>query len=120
MKKGHVDEYGILSSWGPNGDADCCNWWGIYCNNQTGHVVKLDLCACDYDKPLRGQISSSMVELQQLNYLDFSWNDFHLNPILEFLGSLTDLRTLDLRHAYFGGKIPYQLGELSSLQNLYL
>ncbi|XP_028798344.1 receptor-like protein EIX1 [Neltuma alba] len=120
LKKGLVDEYGILSSWGPNRDADCCNWWGIHCSNRTGHVVKLDLRAHDYDKHLRGQISSSLMELQQLNYLDFSWNDFHLNPIPEFLGSLTNLRTLDLRYAYFGGKIPYQLGELSSLQNLHL
>ncbi|XP_028798343.1 receptor-like protein EIX1 [Neltuma alba] len=120
LKKGLVDEYGILSSWDPNGDIDCCNWWGIHCSNRTGHVVKLDLYARDGDKPLRGQISSSLVELQQLNYLDFSWNDFHQNPIPQFLGSLTNLRTLDLRHAYFGGKIPYRLGELSSLRCLHL
>ncbi|XP_028789527.1 receptor-like protein EIX1 [Neltuma alba] len=120
LKKGLVDEYGILSSWGLNGDADCCNWWGIHCSNRTGHIVKLDLHAHDYDKTLGGQISSSLIELQQLNYLDFSWNDFHPNPIPEFLGSLTNLRFLNMSHASFGGKIPCQLGKLSHLQNLYL
>ncbi|XP_028787214.1 receptor-like protein EIX1, partial [Neltuma alba] len=120
LKKGLVDEHGILSSWGPNGDADCCHWWGIHCSNRTGHVVKLDLCARDYDKPLRGEIRPSLVELQHLSYFDLSWNDFDQNPIPDFLSSLNNLRFLDLSHAYFGGKIPHQLGKLSRLQNLHL
>ncbi|KAI9116445.1 hypothetical protein K1719_012612 [Acacia pycnantha] len=121
LKKGLVDDYGILSSWrGDDEDDDCCNWWGIKCSNETGHVVKLDLHARVYDQPLRGKISESLVELRHLKFLDLSWNDFHGNPIPEFIGSLVKLRHLDLSQAYFGGKIPYQLGNLSSLEILDL
>ncbi|XP_028787215.1 receptor-like protein EIX1 [Neltuma alba] len=120
LKKGLVDEYGILSSWGSEGDADCCRWWGVKCSNQTGHVVMLDLHARVYDQPLRGEISASLVELRHLKYLDLGWNDFRGDPIPEFIGSLVKLRHLDLTQAYFGGKIPYQLGNLSSLRILRL
>ncbi|KAI9116330.1 hypothetical protein K1719_012497 [Acacia pycnantha] len=118
LKKGLVDDFGILSSW--HDSHDCCSWWGITCSNQTGHVLELDLHARDFDKPFRGEISVFLAELQHLNYLDLSWNDFHVNPIPEFLSSLTNLRFLNLNDAYFGGKIPYQLGKFSSLQILRL
>ncbi|XP_054816636.1 receptor-like protein EIX1 [Prosopis cineraria] len=122
LKKGFVDDYGILSSWSQHGDSDtdCCSWWGIECSNHTGHVLILDLRPRDYDKSLRGEISASLVELQHLNYLDLSWNHFRGNPIPEFIGSLVKLRHLYLSHASFGGKIPYQLGNLSNLEVLHL
>ncbi|KAI9116260.1 hypothetical protein K1719_012427 [Acacia pycnantha] len=118
LKKGLVDDFAILSSW--RDSHDCCNWRGISCSNQIGHVVELDLHACDSDKPLRGEISVSLAKLQHLNSLDLSWNDFYFNQIPEFLSSLANLRFLNMSHAYFGGKIPYQLGKLSSLQILLL
>ncbi|KAK4285767.1 hypothetical protein QN277_002417 [Acacia crassicarpa] len=55
LKKGLVDDFGILSSW--DDSPDCCSWWGISCSNQTGQVVELDLHAREYDKPLRGLVA---------------------------------------------------------------
>ncbi|XP_027364278.1 receptor-like protein EIX1 [Abrus precatorius] len=118
FKQSLVDDYGRLSSWGK--DEDCCQWSGILCNNQTGHVQKLDLRDYEGDQPLRGEIKACMTDLYHLNYLDLSLNDFHGNEIPEFFGSLVNLRYLDLSHGFFGGKIPYQLGMLSRLQILYL
>lgn len=121
LKQGFVDPYGRLSSWGnKDGGIDCCKWKGIQCNNNTRHVQKLDLHADDDEHPLRGEISASLMELQHLDYLDLSWNDFHGKKIPEFIGSLTSLRYLCLSHASFSGKIPAQLGNLSNLQVLDL
>nr|POE80429.1 hypothetical protein CFP56_10646 [Quercus suber] len=44
FKKGLVDDYGKLSSWrSEDENKNCCNWEGVLCNNQTGHVVELHL-----------------------------------------------------------------------------
>ncbi|KAK9280006.1 hypothetical protein L1049_013690 [Liquidambar formosana] len=126
FKQGPVDDYGHLSSWG-NEDVkkDCRKWRGIKCSNQTGHVIMLDLQVTSVSyflafEPLRGEIHPSLLELQHLNYLDLSNNDFgggH-NPI--FIGHLTKLRYLNLSCANFTGTIPYQLGNLTSLHYLNL
>ena len=46
-------------------------------------------------QPLRGKISSQLIELQHLEYLDLSWNDLNRSQIPEFIGSLSNLRYLD-------------------------
>lgn len=125
FKQGLVDDCGYLSSWGSDeGRKDCCKWSGVQCSNRTGHVIMLNLKykvdpVCP-NRPLRGNINSSLLELQHLNYLDLSVNDFLGNPIPEFIGSFTKLRFLDLSLANFSGRIPYQLGNLTNLQSLNL
>ncbi|XP_065874191.1 receptor-like protein EIX1 isoform X2 [Euphorbia lathyris] len=72
-----------------------------------------------YDKSaFGGEISSSLLNLKHLRYLDLSRNNFEFIPIPQFFGSLRSLRSLNLYGARFGGIVPHELGNLSNL--LYL
>ncbi|KAK4571393.1 hypothetical protein RGQ29_029991 [Quercus rubra] len=126
FKKGLVDDYGRLSSW-QSGDENknCCNWEGVRCSNLTGHVLELHLSAYPNDgvgriKSFRGMISSSLLELPYLTFLDLSGNDFNQSYIPKFIGSLSNLKHLDLTYANLSGPIPHHLQNLSHLQLLYL
>ncbi|CAL9007148.1 unnamed protein product [Prunus brigantina] len=115
FKQGLVDDDNRLLSWGREvQNKDCCQWDGVYCSNHTGHVVKLDLG----NQSLQGTISPKLVVLQHLEYLNLSFNNFDWSKIPDFIGSLSNLRYLDLSSANFGGEIPYQLENLTHLQYL--
>ncbi|KAM3413371.1 hypothetical protein ACQJBY_004509 [Aegilops geniculata] len=119
-----------LISW-QQGAPDCCQWSGVTCSRRTGHVIKLDLryddsaqdYFSDYDPEnhsLRGQVSSSLLALRRLKYLDLSQNyllgDAKAMP--GFLGSLQSLTYLNLSNTDFHGLVPPQLGNLSNLVQL--
>ncbi|KAM7489831.1 hypothetical protein LguiB_027315 [Lonicera macranthoides] len=118
------DQFGILSSWGSQ-EEDCCKWRGIRCSNTTAHVILLDLHGWDdYDTGnsfhLSGKVSPSILELNQLKYLDLSYNDFQSIPIPEFIGSLSKLQHLNLSQSNFVGRVPHRLGNLTNLRSLDL
>ncbi|ESW24131.1 hypothetical protein PHAVU_004G105400 [Phaseolus vulgaris] len=117
----------MLSSWTT---PDCCQWEGIRCSNVTAHVLGLHLPG-EFDvyeeiteeitnRYMRGEIQKSLMELRQLEYLNLSSNDFQDSHIPEFLGSLTNLKYLDLSSCVFGGEIPTLFGSLSHLRYLNL
>ena len=124
FKEDISNDFGILSSWGrEKSKKDCCKWKGVRCSNQTSHITKLDLSSYKYKdeyRHLRGKISPSLLELQQLNHLDFSGSDFEGRSMPEFIGSLTKMRYLSLSSTNFSGPIPSQLGNLSNLNYLDL
>lgn len=125
FKNSLVDESNRLSSWTEGEEEDCCIWEGIGCNKKTGHVVKLDLSSSrsrnNGNSIIQGEISSSLLALENLNYLDLSMNNFSSTiQIPAFLGSLTNLRYLNLSSSGFNGNVPRELGNLSRLEHLDL
>ncbi|KAL6890301.1 hypothetical protein ACP4OV_009064 [Aristida adscensionis] len=98
------DPMGLLDSWQKDGRGDCCLWRGVRCSNRTGHVLELRL----------GNM--------QVNPGDPLADDKLRNTALrhmpEFLGSLANLRYLNLSGIPFSGKVPPHLGNLSKLQYL--
>ncbi|KAI9400758.1 hypothetical protein POPTR_001G027500v4, partial [Populus trichocarpa] len=125
FKNDLTDPSNRLASW--VSDEDCCRWSGVVCNNLTGHVLELYLGThISYDvklastasvdlednrgSKLGGEISSSLLNLKYLRYLDLSNKDFGGIHIPKFLGSMRNP----------SGNIPNSIGTLSSLQSLHL
>ncbi|KAL6011683.1 hypothetical protein ACLOJK_002131 [Asimina triloba] len=102
-----IDPSGVLSS-------------GVSCNNHTGYAIKLDLPADGVGSRLSGPIDPALLRLKHLHFLDLSSNDFGGSTIPSFLGSMKELRHLDLSFAELSGRIPHQLGNLSNLVSLDL
>ncbi|MFS7958466.1 putative leucine-rich repeat-containing, plant-type, leucine-rich repeat domain superfamily [Helianthus anomalus] len=120
FKQDLIDYTNRLSSWS-RVNIDCCMWDGIVCDNFTGHVQELHLRGPDPEledastQMLRGNINRSLLLLKQLKYLDLSCNDFEATQIPSFIGSLQNLRYLNLSMSQFYGRVPHQLGNLSML-----
>ncbi|KAI3735090.1 hypothetical protein L6452_14578 [Arctium lappa] len=137
FKNNLVDQANRLSSWAGE---DCCHWSGVVCDNFTGHVHEIRLrgpddgirghCHGSYDtdeelkeaskQMLGGTISSSLINLKQLRYLDLSCNDFGSSNIPAFIGSFQNLTYLNVSRSQFYGEIPHHLGNLSMLRVLDL
>ncbi|KAF7147375.1 hypothetical protein RHSIM_Rhsim03G0158300 [Rhododendron simsii] len=122
-----------LSSW--DIEEDCCHWAGVVCDNFTGHVCEIQLQSPYYtDSPaitfaeyeaymshkLRGKVNPSLLDLKHPQYLDLSSNDFEGTSVPSFIGSITNLRYLNLSDAGFRGAIPPQLGNLTKIHYMDL
>ncbi|KAK6917667.1 Leucine-rich repeat [Dillenia turbinata] len=126
-----------LSSWcsREGKSSDCCQWRGIQCDNQSGHVIALDLrgvCAGYFSK---ADISPSLTELnipqpsnssvnssKSLAFLDLSDNYLNSSTHLSsWLSKHTDtLVHVDLSHNELQGSVPDVFWNMISLQHLDL
>ncbi|XP_048422098.1 receptor-like protein EIX1 [Pyrus x bretschneideri] len=135
FKQGLADDYNLLSSWGREvHKQDCCKWVGVHCSNRNNHVTQLNLGRDRLDQAyslqqkgqqeymgyyLQGKmISPKLIELQHLKYLALSSVNFNGTRLPDFIGSLSNLRHLDLSNAFFGSRFPSQVGNLTHLQYL--
>ncbi|KAL8258094.1 hypothetical protein R6Q59_030135 [Mikania micrantha] len=122
IKRTITDKHNLLSTWS---GVECCEWHGVGCDNQEGHVVKLDLRRPapweNFNKKrLEGELSPCLQNLKHLRYLDLSMNGFS-GKIPEFFGSFERLEYLNLSGSGFSeGVVPHHLGNLSRLQVLDL
>ncbi|CAH8261890.1 unnamed protein product [Arabidopsis lyrata] len=102
-------------------DTRACNhsdpWNGVWCDNSTGTVTKLQLGAC-----LSGTLksNSSLFQFHQLRHLSLSNNKFTPSSILSKFGMLNKLEVLSLSSNSFLGQIPFSFSNLSMLSALVL
>ncbi|ESR61037.1 hypothetical protein CICLE_v10018209mg [Citrus x clementina] len=111
--------YPKVASWSQEEEnSDCCLWNGIKCNEDTGHVIRLDLTS----SCLHGSInsSSSLFQLVHLELLVLSNNHFNFSEIPSEIKNLSRLTALSLSNSSFSGQIPAELLELSKLESLDL
>ena len=104
------------------------NWYGVETDPNTGRVIKLQL----RDNGLCGHIPLGLYNLTELTHLDLSGNrcnrgrwsadppGFLNEKIPAGLGSLSNLRTLNLSNNGLTGSIPSALGDLENLSWLDL
>ncbi|KAI9177481.1 hypothetical protein LWI28_015738 [Acer negundo] len=113
--------YPKVRSWkleGENSTADCCSWDGIKCNEDTGHVIRLDLSSsCLYNSI---NSASTLFYLVHLEWLSLADNNFIFSEIPATIMNLSRLSHLNLSHSGFAGQIPPELLELSNLLSLDL
>ncbi|ERN11670.1 polygalacturonase inhibitor [Amborella trichopoda] len=126
-----------LPSWTPN--TDCCDWYGVTCDTNTGRVSELAIFAGNLTGKipdsigkltaltqltlrkldLYGEISPNIRLLRKLTFLSLDWNRFS-GQIPEWLRELNGLTFLDLSFNQFTGKIPATLSQLPNLVTLHL
>ncbi|XP_030512619.2 receptor-like protein 7 [Rhodamnia argentea] len=103
-------------SW--NNSRDCCSWDGIECDENTGHVIVLDLGS----SLLYGSIdnNSTLFQLAHLEKLNLSDNHFNDSRIPSRVGDLLRLTHLDFSASVFSGPVPSEIFKLTSLVYLDL
>ncbi|XP_028786770.1 receptor-like protein EIX2 [Neltuma alba] len=117
FKQGVVDPTNQLSSWSV--EKDCCLWEGVHCHNITGRVTELSL----FNHSLGGEINLCVLQLEFLNHLDLSDNDFEnfIND-LHWLSQLSSLKYLNLSDSDIGNDTKWlqHIAMLPSLSELHL
>ena len=108
-----------LSFWTLEGqNSDCCSWDGVICDEDTGHVIELDLSS----SCLFGSINSnnSLFRLVHLQRLNLAYNNFNYSQIPSQVGNFSRLTYLNLTSSMLSGRIPFTLMNLTKLTFLGL
>ncbi|CAL8138999.1 unnamed protein product [Prunus armeniaca] len=114
--------YPKVAFWTLEGDqnrSNCCSWDGVECDEDSGHVVGLDLSSSCLYGSLNS--SNSLFRLVHLQRLDLSDNHFNFSEIPSRFGQdLLSLTYLNLSNSLFYGQIPSEISILSKLSTLDL
>ena len=108
-----------IASWTLDGqNSDCCSWDGVICDEDTGHVIELDLSS----SCLFGSINSnnSLFRLVHLQRLNLAYNNFNYSQIPSQVGNFSRLTYLNLTSSMLSGRIPFTLMNLTKLTFLGL
>ncbi|KAJ7968206.1 putative Leucine-rich receptor-like kinase family protein [Quillaja saponaria] len=108
-----------IASWKLGGDnTDCCLWEGVDCDENSGHVIGLDLS----NSNLYGSINSSstLFQLVHLQSLNLALNDFNYSEIPARIGQLSRLKYLNLSSSVFSGNVPSETSQLANLSSFDL
>ena len=98
-----------------NPTLDECEWTGVFCNETTGDVIKIDWSR----QGLTGQLDAPEIKyLESLYRLDLSENE--LVGTLDNLYEVTTLREIYLNNNQFSGTLSEQVGLLEQLEFLFL
>ena len=112
-------DYPKTASWKLEGvNKDCCSWDGVECDEDTGHVIGLNLSSsCLYGSMASNSSLFRLVHLQRLN---LAYNDFNFSQVPNGFGNLSKLTYLNLSNSFFWGQVPPKFSELSKLSSLDL
>ncbi|KAF8105209.1 hypothetical protein N665_0161s0009 [Sinapis alba] len=90
---------------------------GVWCDNSTGAITKLQLSAC-----LSGTLkpNSSLFSLHHLRYLNLSANNFRSSSLPSEFSNLKKLEVLSLSSNSFLGQVPSSFSNLNKLSILIL
>ncbi|KAF3948889.1 hypothetical protein CMV_025162 [Castanea mollissima] len=108
--------YPKTASW--REDKHCCTWDGVECDQNTSHMVGLDLSS----SWLMGHIHSNnaLFFLPNLRRLNLADNWFNHSLIPSEIGNFKSLTHLNLSDSGISGQIPFEISQLSSLVSLDL
>ncbi|OMO94674.1 hypothetical protein COLO4_16211 [Corchorus olitorius] len=109
--------YPKTQTWG-NGNADCCSWDGVDCDNTTGHVITLDLSSSFLNGSLNS--NSTLFRLVHLRLLNLADNVFTNSQIPSEISYFPRLTSLVLSFSNLSGPLPSPIFELSKLEVLDL
>ncbi|KAG6393235.1 hypothetical protein SASPL_147471 [Salvia splendens] len=115
---------------------DCCDWYGVKCNDTTSRVISLDIAShgsltgpipsslanltylqnlCLHKIPnLVGQTPPSLTKIPNLRFRVISWTNIS-GPIPHFLAQIKNLAYLDLSFNRLSGTLPPSLPTLPYL-----
>ncbi|XP_023640526.1 receptor like protein 30 isoform X2 [Capsella rubella] len=114
MKSSSNDDYD-MSSW--NKSSDCCSWWGITCDAESGQVISLELINVALNNSLKS--NSGLFKLPYLQTLILSNCNLY-GEIPSSFGNLSHLIQLHISVNKLVGQVPVSIGILTQLRDLTL